>query len=92
MSVAYRCMEQEHDIHWREEKRIFHFVQGTRTHGIRYVAKYELDLVAFADSNWASDNTDRKPILGYLFMLTDGPINWSRKNKSDIALSSTKSE
>ena len=30
--------------------------------------------------------------LGYVFMLVEGPISWSRKKQSAIALSSTKVE
>ena len=44
------------------------------------------------DSDWEGDNTDRKSTYGYVFMLADGPINWSSKNKSAIALSSTEAE
>ena len=33
VSVALRYMDQPHEIHWREAKRILNFVQGTRTHG-----------------------------------------------------------
>ena len=53
-------MDQPYDIHQRVSKRIFHFVQGTKTHGIHYVAKSNLELVGFTDSDWACDNTDRK--------------------------------
>ena len=59
-SVEYRNMENIDDMHWREAKRIFHFVQGTKTHGIHYVAKPDLDLVCFTNSYWDSDNTNRK--------------------------------
>ena len=53
-------MDQPHEIHWRAAKRILNFVQGTRTHGIFYKAKSDLDLIGFTDSDWAGDNTDRK--------------------------------
>ena len=45
VSVSLRYMDQPHEIHWREAKRILNFVQGTRTHGIFYEAKYDLDLI-----------------------------------------------
>ena len=89
VSVASRHMDQPHEIHWRTTKRILNFVQGTRTHGIFYVAKSDLELVGFIDTDWVGDNTDRKSTLVFLFMLADGPINWSSKKKSPIALSST---
>ena len=73
-------MDQPHEIiHWRAAKRILNFVQGTRTHGIFYKAKSDLDLIGFTNSDWAGDNTDQKSTSGYVFMLAEGPINWSSK-------------
>ena len=86
VSVASRYMDQHHDIHWRAAKRILNFVQGTRTHGIFYKAKYDLDLIGFTDSDWAGDNTNQKSTSGYVFMLAEGPISWSSKKQSAIAL------
>ena len=85
-------MDQPHDIHWRAAKRILNFVQGTRTHGIFYKAKSDLDLIGFTDSDWESDNTDQNSTLGYVFMLAEGPISWSSKKQSAIAFSSTEAE
>ena len=67
-------------------------MQGTRTHGIHYVAKYDLELVGFTDSNWEGYKTDRKLASIYVFMLAYGPIIWSSKTKSSIALSSIEAE
>ena len=75
-----------------ESKVIFHFVQGTRTHGIYYVAKFVLELVGFTDSNWEGDNTDRKSTYGYVFILASGPISWSSKKQSEIAISYTEAK
>ena len=60
VSVESRHMGETHEIHWRVGKIIFHFVQGTRTHGIHYVTKYDLELFGFTDSDWEGDNVDRK--------------------------------
>ena len=64
------------------------FVHETRTRGIFYVAKSNLELVGFTDSDWAGDNIDRKSTSGYMFMLAEGPIICSSKKHSPIALSS----
>ena len=69
-------MDHPHENHWRETKIILHFVQGTKTHGIHYVAKCDLDLVGFTNFDWVGDNTDRKSTFGYVFMLAYGPIIW----------------
>ena len=44
------------------------------------------------DSDWAGDSTDRKSTSGYVFILAEGPISWSSKKQSAIALSSTEAE
>ena len=49
-------------------------------------------MIGFTDSDWAGDSTDRKSTLGYVFMLAEGPISWSSKKQSAIALSSTEAE
>ena len=85
-------MDSTHDIHWREEKRIFHFVQGTKTHGIHYVAKFDLELVGFTDYDWEGDKTDGKKNFVYVFILSYGKIIWSSKNQIPIALSSIDEE
>ena len=54
--------------------------------------KSDLDLIGFTDSDWESDSTDRKSTSGYVFMLAEGPISWSSKKQSAIALSSTEAE
>ena len=75
-----------------EAKRILHYVQGTRTYGIHYVADSELDLVGFTDSDWAGDSIDQKYTSGYVFMFCGGPIFWSSKNQVAISLSSVEAE
>ena len=77
---------------WKVAKRILNFVQGTRTHGIFYKAKSDLDLIRFTNIDWVGDKTDRNSTLGYVFMLAEGPISCSSKKQSYIALSSTEAE
>ena len=72
-------MDQPHEIHWRASKRILNFVQGTRIHGIFHKAKSDFDLIGLTDSYWEGDNTNQKSTSGYVFMLAEGPISWSRK-------------
>ena len=67
-------MDQPHEIHWREAKRILNFVQGTRTHGIFYKAKSDLELVGFTDSDWVGENRDKNYTSGYVSVLVEVPI------------------
>ena len=69
VSVDSIYMDQPHEVHWIPANRILNFVQGTRTHGILYTAKSDLDLIGFTDSDWAGDNTNQNSTSGYVFML-----------------------
>ena len=57
-----------------------------------YKGKSDLDLIGFTDNDWAGENIDQKSISRYVFMLSEGPIIWSRKKQSAIALSPTEAE
>ena len=81
VSVASRYMDQPHEIHWKATKRILNFVQGTRTHGIFYKDKSDLDLIGFTNSDWAGDSIDRKSTSGYVFILAEGQSAGQARNR-----------
>ncbi|KAI2812350.1 hypothetical protein CBS115989_10535 [Aspergillus niger] len=50
-------------------------------------------LVGFCDANWAGPHSlNATSTSGYVFQLAGGPISWSSKKQTAIALSSTESE
>ena len=49
MNVVSRYMHQPHDLHWKVAKRIFQYIQGTKTYDIHYAADFELELVGCTD-------------------------------------------
>ena len=81
VSVASIYMDQPHEIHWRATKRILNFVQGTRTHGIFYKAKSDLDLIGFTDSDWEGDNIDRNSSSYMCSFLPDDQLSIQARNK-----------
>ncbi|GJQ82333.1 hypothetical protein Trydic_g406 [Trypoxylus dichotomus] len=52
----------------------------------------EIELVGFADVDWAGDQEDIKSTTGYLFKVYGGTICWSTKKQSTVAMSSTEAE
>ena len=87
-----RYIYKTHDLHWKASKRILQYIQGTRSYDIHYAADSELELVGYTDSDWVGDSIDRKYTYGYVFMFSGGPISWSSKKNTSIALSSAKAE
>ena len=41
--------------HWQALKRVFRYVQGTRTHGIEFQATSDDKLLGYSDADWAGD-------------------------------------
>src|SRR5271170_3957643 len=80
--------------HWKAIKRVLRYVKGTLDLGITYSGAKNANIVAegFSDADWASDRTDRKSILGYVFTLGGGAIAWSSKKQQTVTLSSTEAE
>ena len=80
-------MQEPHELHWKETKRILHYVQGTIDYGIHYAVGAQLNLIGFTDSYWYGDGNDRKSTSGFVFMIGSGPICWSSKKQAALALS-----
>ena len=85
-------MQEPHELHWKETKRILHYVQGTIDYAIHYDVGAQLDLTGFIDSYWEGDENDRKYTSSFVFMIGSGPICWSNKKKVALALSLAEAE
>ena len=93
-AVGYvsRFMENPQQEHWIAVKRIFRYLQGTKSHGICYQPNDKIDFRGYSDADWAGDHADRKSTSGYLFMLLGAPISWGSKKQSSVSLSTSEAE
>ena len=78
--------------HWMAVKRVFWYLNGTRSLGITYYKGGEVEPLAYSDADWGSKANDQKSILGYVFQMSAGPISWQSKKQPTIALSSMEAE
>ena len=90
MSDVAKYMHKPHEMHWKVEKRILHYVQGTRDYGIHYAANAQLDLIGFTYSNWVGHGNDRKSTSRFEFIIGPRPISWSSKKQATLPLSLAK--
>jgi len=51
-----------------------------------------IDIIGYSDSDFASDEDDRKSYTGYIFIICGGAISWSTHKQSTVAFSSMESE
>ena len=90
-SVARHCNNPS-EIDVIAVKRIMRYLAGTTHHGITYERTDDApSLVAFVDSDWASDKADRRSISGFVVFL-NGPVSWGAVKQSCVALSTAEAE
>uniref|UniRef100_A0AAV1VG84 Reverse transcriptase Ty1/copia-type domain-containing protein n=1 Tax=Peronospora matthiolae TaxID=2874970 RepID=A0AAV1VG84_9STRA len=87
-----RFMENPQQEHWTAVKRIFRYLQGTKSHGICYKPSDKIDFRGYSDADWAGDHADRKSTSGYVFMLLGTPVSWGSKKQPSVSLSTSEAE
>ncbi|KAG2769260.1 hypothetical protein Pcac1_g19516 [Phytophthora cactorum] len=85
-------MENPQEEHWVAVKRIFRYLQGTKTHGIYFKPGNKIDFRGYSDADWAGDLADRKSTSGYTFMLMSAPVSWGSKKQQRVAVAVSESE
>ena len=88
ISFVSRFMQQPHEIHWQESKRIMRYLQGTLHYGVFYSSSTIASLSGYTDYDWAGDSSDRRSTAGYVFQLGSSLISWSSKKVKTLSLSS----
>jgi len=71
--------------------RILRYLRGTLDYAISFSEDARHPLLAYADADWAGDS-DRRSQSGFIFMYAGGPIAWSSKKQSCVALSTAEAE
>lgn len=95
VGLVSRFMECPKQSHMMVAKKILRYLRGTTDFGIlfpTYSSSSEGELIGFSDSDWCGDRVDRRSTMGYVFKFLDGPISWSSKKQSVVALSSCEAE
>jgi hypothetical protein len=77
--------------HWRGVKHMLRYLRGTKFRKLRF-QKTGKKLQAYSDADWGGDIIDRKSFSGYVLLLAGGPVSWSSKKQTSVALSSTEAE
>ena len=78
--------------HMNKAKQIIHYLGSSQDLSLVFDGGSDKGIIAFCDSDWASDKIRHKSQTGYFFQLAGAPISWQSHAQKTIALSSTEAE
>ena len=62
--------------HWRAEKKVMRYLQGTKDYMLMYRRTNNLEVIGYSDSDFAGCVDSRKSTSGYIFMMVGGAVSW----------------
>jgi hypothetical protein len=70
------------------------YLRGSTNLSLTFTGTSDLtpQLVGFTDSDWASNQDDRRSVTSYVFILSGGPISWASRRQRTVAQSTTEAE
>jgi hypothetical protein len=91
------CMSAPTSLNMTMVKRIFRYLNGTRSLGLRYTNNHtlssnEIVITGYCDADWGGDLTSRRSTTGYCTFINDNLISWRTKLQPTVALSSAEAE
>ena len=78
--------------HWNALRHLIGYIKNGDYQGLKMRPPKDRRVVAFVDSDYASDRGDRKSISGYLVTIGGCLVSWQSKKQTGVTLSSTESE
>ena len=80
-------------LHMNAAKHVMKYLAGTSKYKLVFNGKSDVVApIAFTDSNWASDEDNRRSQTGYFIKIADAVVVWNSCKQTTIALSSTEAE
>lgn len=94
-SVSYlgRFLDKPTNSVWRAAKRVLKYVSDTKHLCMTFRQNIEDEnILAYSDSDWGSDCSDRKSVSGMAVYYRGNLVSWSSKKQQTVSLSSAESE
>lgn len=94
VNILSRYTNKNNKELWQSLKRVLRYIKGSLDIKLIYVrSDYNNILSGYVDSDWGSNEIDRKSTTGYLFKLFEScTICWNTKRQVSVAASSTEAE
>jgi hypothetical protein len=78
--------------HMSKALYVLRYLNSTRNYRLVFDGDSDKGVIAFTDSDWASDKIKRRSQTGYFFTIAGAIFSWQSKAQKTVALSSTEAE
>lgn len=94
VGVVSRNLEKPTRNDWNKVKRILRYLKGTTSLAIQYKPKTMKlpELEGFSDADYGGDTTTGRSTTGIVCRYAGGPVSWTSKRQTSVALSTTEAE
>jgi hypothetical protein len=79
-------------IHYDTACRVIRYLKGTPGRGLFFPRNSPLQILGFADADWANCVDSRRSTSGYCFFLGSSLISWRAKKQNTVSRSSSEAE
>ena len=93
VTILSQFLTNPSTAHLTAAKHLYYYITGTLNYGLEYQQAGALQ--GYMDADWAgstSASDGRRSTSIYIFILANGPVSWSSKRQTTVALSSCKAE
>ena len=78
--------------HWNALMHVIGYIKNTMDYGLTYSRGSDLSPIAFVDADYGGCRDTRRSTSGYVFLMAGGPVTWSSKRQTTVALSTVEAE
>ncbi|GJS22807.1 putative RNA-directed DNA polymerase [Tanacetum coccineum] len=68
-------------LDWQAAKKVLRYLQGTKEYKLTYTRSENLEVIGYSDSDFSKYKDTSRSTLGYIFMLSGGPISWKSQKQ-----------
>jgi Reverse transcriptase (RNA-dependent DNA polymerase) len=78
--------------HWNVLLHVIGYIKNTMDYGLTYSRDFDLSPAAYVDADFGGCKDTRRSTSGYVVLMAGGPVSWSSKRQTTVALSTVEAE